>query len=132
MRDINDYMPQPGRPGYIVLNSAMTEGAVDMDHYLVLRKCMICHKTSEVEVPAQGLWNWEHGEFVHKAFPQLTPEQREQIVTGTHAACWDAAFAEPDDGEDFDDEVEPDPEPEPEDDGVYWRDFLDDRGPDGL
>lgn len=34
------------------------------------------------------------GAFVQDAFPHLTPGQRETLVSGSHEACFDAAFAE--------------------------------------
>lgn len=92
-RKIEDFQPQFGRVGYVVLRSE------DRGSYTILRKCPLCGKPSEVEVPAQGLWEWEHGAFVQKAFPDLTPGQREQVMNGAHEDCFDQAFREDEDDE---------------------------------
>jgi len=88
--DINDYPPQPNRPGYVVIRTEQP------DRYKILRTCRLCGKPSSVEVPAQGLWDWEHGAFIQKAFPELSAGEREQVTTGTHEACFDRAFRDED------------------------------------
>jgi len=32
-------------------------------------------------------------------FPELIPDQRELLISGTHPACWDVMFAEVEDEE---------------------------------
>lgn len=55
--------------------------------------CIGCHKTSEVEVDFTSYQRYKNGALIQDAFPNLTPEQRELIQTGTHPSCWDAIFA---------------------------------------
>jgi hypothetical protein len=93
-RKLEDFQPQPGRPGYVILHTD------DPGVYTILRTCMLCGQPSEVDVPAQGLWNWEHGEFVQKAFPGLSPAERETVMNGSHDVCFNVAFREEDDDED--------------------------------
>lgn len=93
--------PDQGRPGYVVVNTSMAEDmALDtvpgINEYLVVRDCSFCREGAVTIVPAQGLWDWEHGTFAQVAFPHLTADQREQVMTGTHPECWDAAFGEDD------------------------------------
>lgn len=105
MGSIQGIPPQPGRHGYVVLPATME--AIDeetgfpmRDHenYVIVRTCPFCQKGSRVKVPGSGLWKWEHGEFVQNAFPDLDADQREQVMTGTHPDCWDAALGgEPED-----------------------------------
>ena len=83
-----EWQDQPGRHGYFV-----TRGATP-DTYTIHRRCEFCGDLSHTTVPGPGLWAWEHGEFVQVAFPTLTSDQREQVLTGTHPACWDATFPE--------------------------------------
>lgn len=82
------WQDQPGRNGYFV-----TKG-VQPDTYTIHRRCPFCGQMAHVTVPGPGLWAWEHGEFVQTAFPDLTPDEREQIMTGTHPECWDAMFGD--------------------------------------
>jgi len=63
--------------------------------YLIVRDCPFCDEASVVKVPAQGLWDWEHGKFAQAAFPNLTATEREQVMTGTHGECWDRYMKEP-------------------------------------
>lgn len=86
------WQDQPGRHGYFV-----TKG-VQMDTYTIHRRCPLCGLLAHVTVPGPGLWAWEHGDFVQVAFPSLTPDEREMVMTGTHPACWDAMMGDEDDG----------------------------------
>ena len=54
--------------------------------------CMGCSKRSSLLVPLKGYNAWRLGALIQDAFPELAPEEREQLKTGTHAACWDAMF----------------------------------------
>lgn len=55
--------------------------------------CCHCQKGGTLEVPLAECRMWEAGALTQHAFRSLTPAQREQIITGTHPACWDALFA---------------------------------------
>lgn len=96
-RKLEDFPKQPNRPGYVILRTD------DPGVYTMLRTCPLCGQPSEVDVPAQGLWDYEHGAFVQKAFPGLSAAEREMVMNGSHEACFNAAFAEPDDEDDFGD-----------------------------
>lgn len=98
---VSDF-PDQGRPGYVVVNASMVEDrnldvVLNYDQYLVVRDCPFCNEGCVTKVPAQGLWNWEHGEFAQTAFPTLTATEREQVMTGTHAECWDRYMKDPED-----------------------------------
>jgi hypothetical protein len=90
---VKDYPSQEnyGRIGYVVLNGAY------LGSYIIVRDCPFCGQEARTVVSGQGLWDWEHGSFVQTAFPDLTPDEREQITSGTHGPCWDAMFADEDD-----------------------------------
>jgi hypothetical protein len=96
---VSDFRDQ-GRPGYVVVNASMVDDmnlgyALNLDQYLVVRDCPFCGQGAVTVVPAQGLWDWEHGKFAQEAFPRLTPGEREQVMTGTHPECWDRYMKEP-------------------------------------
>ena len=93
MTEYSQHPPQPNRPGYVIVRTE------DPGVYRMLRVCPLCGKDSDVEVPAQGLWDWEHGAFVQVAFPGLTPGEREVILNGSHEECFAKAFAEEDEDE---------------------------------
>jgi hypothetical protein len=92
---VRDYPVQPNRFGYVVVN----DDNAGPDHYLLIRDCPFCKEEARVMVPAQGLWDWEHGALIQRAMPDLTSDEREMVMTGTHKACWDE-FMKDDEDED--------------------------------
>ena len=57
---------------------------------LLERTSMISNKTTTMELPitAGQLNRWEQGELIQNVFPDLTPDQREFIMTGITAEEW--------------------------------------------
>ena len=55
-------------------------------------RCQVCHNAAEVEVPTEGYWRWRRGEEIQTALPELDADQRELLLTGTHAHCWERMF----------------------------------------
>jgi len=49
----------------------------------------MCNKSSLLEVDADSLRMWQAGALIQIAFPQLSADQREMLLNGTHPACWD-------------------------------------------
>lgn len=69
--------------------------------------CPFCHKRQEVEVDTYKyiLWN-AGGLLIQDAFPELSPSERELLMTGICNKCWPS-----EDDDDWDeDEFEEDPE----------------------
>lgn len=100
---IAGFPEQPGRDGYVVVNASMAERmdppiALRHDEYLIVRECVFCKQVKRVLVTGQGLWAWEHGEFVQKAFPDLDPGDRELLVSGVCDPCFNDATQEPEEG----------------------------------
>jgi hypothetical protein len=57
---------------------------------LLERTSMISNKTTTMELPITNgqLNRWEQGELIQNVFPDLTPDQREFIMTGITAEEW--------------------------------------------
>ena len=73
----------------------ITYSVLDNGHISV--RCPLCNNCYEVPVDIEDFMNWDSDTvFVQDAFPQLTPAQREQLVTGICPTCWDTLFAEED------------------------------------
>jgi len=51
--------------------------------------CMVCGVSDSVIVPSAGFFNWKNGAFVQDAFPELSADDREMLMTGTHNLCWE-------------------------------------------
>jgi len=61
--------------------------------------CIVCRRTAFVEVDGAGFERWVVGEVnILDAFPTLDADQRELLISGTHAQCW-AAIHGPDEGD---------------------------------
>jgi hypothetical protein len=63
---------------------------------LKTKQCPRCGRIDEFEVDEAQVKAWKSGTLIQKAFPDLTPDQREQLITGYDSACWDELFREPD------------------------------------
>lgn len=70
---------------------------VDEGTYALMRKCPFCPTISEVVVEAQGLWDYEHGVMLQNAFPDLSADEREVILTGICTPCYDSITDEDED-----------------------------------
>ena len=70
----------------------MTDVKVEVE----TRKCYHCGKNGYIIMSQQdyikGARDYQNGAFVQDAFPNLTIDQREQIISGTHPECWIALF----------------------------------------
>lgn len=59
--------------------------------------CQICRKTSIVHAPTEGVELYRKGVHVQDAFPTLSADERELIMTGIHQSCWDLMISLEDD-----------------------------------
>ena len=59
-------------------------------------KCFQCGKEGELEIPTEiwftGLKKSQEGALIQNAFPTLSHDQREQLLTGIHPECWKKMF----------------------------------------
>jgi hypothetical protein len=60
------------------------------------RQCFHCGQRGELQIPSPdyfaGIKKLEEGALIQNAFPTLSTEQREQIISGTHPECWKKMF----------------------------------------
>jgi hypothetical protein len=61
-------------------------------HYSLTGECVICHKPQEVVVTSEALYKWQHGAFAQDAFPTLTVNQREFLISSICGKCFDKLF----------------------------------------
>jgi hypothetical protein len=66
---------------------------------VVCRRCAFCGERGVLEdVDALGYVEWsELGKNIQEALPELDADQRELLISGTHAHCWEMAFGGDDD-----------------------------------
>jgi hypothetical protein len=58
----------------------------------VTQKCQWCFKDSTVTVDRTAFDRWQAGELAQNVFTELSAGEREQLVSGTHEACWEAMW----------------------------------------
>ena len=56
--------------------------------------CPICHEADTICVTERAHKRWRDGTVIQVAFPELSATQREQLITGICAPCWDQSFGE--------------------------------------
>jgi hypothetical protein len=47
-------------------------------------------------LPKEGFDKWKDGAFVQVAFPQMSPADRELLITGVDSKCWDGNMGDED------------------------------------
>lgn len=62
----------------------------------VIRRSPFSHKVHEMDLPIseRQLKKWQGGAMVQDAFPNLSDEEREFILTGVTPEEWEEAFGE--------------------------------------
>ena len=61
--------------------------------------CINCGKFSVIEVPKSNFDLWKSGTLIQRAFPEMSVDDREMLITGIHPDCWTEMFGEDDDDE---------------------------------
>ena len=72
----------------------------------VVTSCPFCGHAHEVEVNEADYWDWQDGVLAQDAFPYLSADEREMLISGICPKCWDEMFGGGEDEESY----EPTPE----------------------
>lgn len=73
---------------------------VNRKEVTIVTTCPFCGHANEVEVNEIDYLDWDDGLLVQDAFPYLSADEREMLITGICPTCWDKMFG----GEDEDDD----------------------------
>lgn len=57
-------------------------------------RCVVCHKGGVMTVNKRGYAAWQRATKIQFALPELSADQREQLMTGTHPKCFEEIFSE--------------------------------------
>lgn len=63
-----------------------------MNIYVKCKPCPSCGAVGRVGVEESDFYDWKAGKLVQDAFPYLTPEEREMLITGYDKKCWNELF----------------------------------------
>jgi len=58
----------------------------------VITSCPFCGRVNAVEVNDEDYWDWQDGMTVQVAFPYLSADEREMLISGICPTCWDKTF----------------------------------------
>lgn len=58
----------------------------------VANRCPMCGKSHSVEVNLTAYEKWQNGELIQKAMPELSPIEREQLISGFCPDCQKVIF----------------------------------------
>lgn len=61
---------------------------------LLTKPCMLCNKTSEIEVTAVEAAALKSGAYTQDALAERDADFRELVISGTHPACWENMFGD--------------------------------------
>lgn len=75
--------------------------SVEREMITLQRTCRICKKEFEIKVWNTDFFKYRQGALIQDAFPYLTPSQRELLISGLCADCWNDMFPP----EEYEDEV---------------------------
>lgn len=59
----------------------------------VATHCPFCGKDSEIKVEMDDFFAWQDGVSTQNAFPYLSADEREQLISGICPNCWEKMFA---------------------------------------
>ena len=69
--------------------------------------CPFCGSCHCVKVEEIDYLDWQEGKNAQDAFPYLSADERELLISGICKECWDSTFGNESAGEDEEDDYEP-------------------------
>ena len=64
---------------------------------MAITRCSLCGGADSFAL-SEAKWDrWQNGELIQNVWPEMPPGRREQLISGTHEACFDEAFGEDND-----------------------------------
>ena len=70
----------------------------------IVTRCPFCGRANERAVNEADYLDWQDGALVQNAFPYLSADEREMLISGICPTCWESTFGGEDeeDPEDWD------------------------------
>jgi len=62
--------------------------------YLIETQCPACTQRHVMYVPLEGYIKRLHGALIQDAYPDMSADDRERLITGLCPACWEINFGE--------------------------------------
>jgi len=58
----------------------------------IITQCPFCGRGNEVEVNETDYLDWDDGKMAQDAFPYLSADEREMLISGCCPQCWNKMF----------------------------------------
>ena len=58
----------------------------------IVTRCPFCGKAQFIAVNEADYWDWQEGELAQNAFPYLSADDREALISGICRDCWESMF----------------------------------------
>jgi hypothetical protein len=56
------------------------------------KTCTVCDEYELWVLDRAAVERWRGGDLIQDVFPDMSVNDREMLITGTHPACWDNLF----------------------------------------
>lgn len=68
--------------------------------FVINTTCPFCGKTTPIQIRRVADYHaWQNGELVQNAFPYLSADEREMLISGICPTCWEGMFGGEEDEE---------------------------------
>ena len=64
-----------------------------MKEVTIVTVCPICNRTNEITVKEADVLSWNEGALAQDAFPYLSADEREMLISGICPDCWENLFS---------------------------------------
>ena len=65
----------------------------------ITKKCPMCGKTRDFVLEKSKYLAWKNGAFIQTVFPEMSADDREQLISGLDAECWNKFISDAEDDE---------------------------------
>jgi hypothetical protein len=86
------YFERATMPYFLSSACTYTEQYEPEHTYTFTGPCGVTKKSYSVTVPAAGLYKYNNGAYIQAAFPKLSADDREFLISGTSPEGWDQLF----------------------------------------
>lgn len=63
-------------------------------YYRIQTECRVCKMQKELKVSKKAYEDWKNGQLIQIAFPDLSADDRELLMSGICGKCFDKMFEE--------------------------------------
>lgn len=77
---------------YAIINTEIEKRSEQKMMIDLIIPCVFCHNDHIVSVKKEDYWAWQNGKHAQDAFPYLSVNDREMLISGICPTCWNKMF----------------------------------------